>query len=365
KVNMGAETDVVHETVERLTPSLHRNDLLRLAHDLLRQGVLNGVARNEHPVLGVGGPTVEELSAHAALEHPRTGEDDARSPVVEVVHVDAFQVPYVSEAEGIPEVHLRPYPGVHHVGVRLVDPERARGHLAGVVDGDGLQVGMFLPVLVEDEEELLRPPQREDGYEAPTPAGHDPLDGPREPRLALGPRGVDLDAVGRLDDQHVGAGVVPGQLGGHEVTVLLHAVVAGVKDAPSADLNTAGKVEVDRLVIVDELDLVHAALQFGLGVEHVLGVELATGAPVLDGHEAEVVAEQQPNDCLRGMSHEDPAAEAGPLGEVGEARGVVQVEVRHEENVDGLGVDAVEEGKAGHSVVAGVDAAVQEDRRAT
>ncbi|EJK53086.1 hypothetical protein THAOC_27541, partial [Thalassiosira oceanica] len=112
------------------------------------------------------------------------------------------------------------------------------------------------------------------------------------------------------------------------------------------------------------LDLVHAALQFGLGVEHVLGVELATGAPVLDGHEAEVVAEQQPNDCLRGMSHEDPAAEAGPLGEVGEARGVVQVEVRHEEHVDGLGVDAVEEGKASHSVVAGVDAAVQEDRRA-
>lgn len=46
EVHMGAETDVVHEAVERLPPTLHRDDLLRLAHDLLRQGVLDGVARD-------------------------------------------------------------------------------------------------------------------------------------------------------------------------------------------------------------------------------------------------------------------------------------------------------------------------------
>ena len=166
------------------------------------------------------------------------------------------------------------------------------------------------------------------------------------------------------------------------MTVLLHAVVAGVQNAPSADLDvehgraqhvpgvervelqTAGKVQVDGLMIIYQLYLVHTALQLGLSVEHVLGIQLAAGAPVLDGHEAEVVAEQQPYDRLGGVGHEDPAAEARPLGEVGKARGVVQVEVRHEEDVDGLGVDAVEEGQAGHAVVAGVDTAVQEDRRA-
>lgn len=63
------------------------------------------------------------------------------------------------------------------------------------------------------------------------------------------------------------------------------------------------------------------------------------------------------------MSHEYPPPEARPLREVREAGGVIQVEVADENDVDFAGVDAVEEGEAGHAVVAGVDAAVQEDGR--
>mmetsp|Transcript_30698 Transcript_30698/g.64073 ORF Transcript_30698/g.64073 Transcript_30698/m.64073 type:complete len:101 (+) Transcript_30698:34-336(+) len=63
------------------------------------------------------------------------------------------------------------------------------------------------------------------------------------------------------------------------------------------------------------------------------------------------------------MSHEYPPPEARPLREVREAGGVIQVEVADEDNVHFAGVDAVEEGEAGHAVVARVDAAVEEDGR--
>ena len=78
---------------------------------------------------------------------------------------------------------------------RLVHAKRAGGELGGVVDGARLELRVSLPVLVEDEEELLRPAKREDGNQAPAAAADDGLDGLREALLAGLPGLVLLGAV--------------------------------------------------------------------------------------------------------------------------------------------------------------------------
>ena len=61
------------------------------------------------------------------------------------------------------------------------------------------------------------------------------------------------------------------------------------------------------------------------------------------------------------MRHEDSAAEAGPLGEVGQTGGMVQVEMRDQQHIDAFRFDPIEEGQTIETVIAGMDAAVEQD----
>ena len=92
-----------------------------------------------------------------------------------------------------------------------------------------MQLWMRLPVLVQDEQQLLRPPQRERGDEAPPAPPHDLVHRGREPVLPVLLLLVDVDAVGGLADEDVGTD--GGQLGGHQVAVLLAGEVARVQHA--------------------------------------------------------------------------------------------------------------------------------------
>lgn len=51
-------------------------------------------------------------------------------------------------------------------------------------------------------------------------------------------------------------------------------------------------------------------------------------------HKSDVVGKKHPHDGLGGVRAEYPPFEAGFLGEVRQARRVVQVEVRHKQKVD-------------------------------
>lgn len=174
---------------------------------------------------------------------------------------------------------------------------------------------MLAPILIQNQQQLLRPPQRKHGYETPPPSRDDPLDRARKPRFPLGPRRVNLHPVRALHDQQVGLDVILGQLRRHQVSVFLHAVVAGVENGPPADFDeehggaedvagvegvefeAGGEVEIDGLVVVDEFNFVDAGLQFSFGVEDVRvggGVVAAVvgGGGVsaaFHGHEAEVI----------------------------------------------------------------------------
>ena len=381
KVDVGGEGDVIDKAVEGLPPALQGDDLLGLVHNFLCEGVLHGITGDQDAVLGVRRPPVKELARHPRLQHPGRGEDDARAAIVEAVNVDTLEVADVLEGERVGHVHLRPDPRVHHVGVRLVHPQGPAGQFGGVPYRDALQMRVGLPVLVEDKEQLLGPAEGEDRDEAPASARHDPLHRPREARLPLGPGGVDLHPVRRFDHENVGLHV--GYFRRHEVPIVLHAVISRVQEGPAADLqqehgrpeDVAGvegteleRTDRDGLVIVDQLDPVAALHQLLLGVQDVgvvaAVVPASAARALLDGHEAEVVPQQQPDDRLGRVGHEDPAPESGPLGEVGETGGVVQMEVRDEEDVDALRLDPVEEGQAVEAVVAGVDAAVQQDGHA-
>ena len=92
---------------------------------------------------------------------------------------------------------------VHHVDVRLVDTHSLLGYLGRIIDGHVVQLGVRLPVLVEDQEQLLRAAERKDGDQAAPTALDDLVDGACEALLALLARLVDRGAVRRLGDEHV------------------------------------------------------------------------------------------------------------------------------------------------------------------
>mmetsp|Transcript_5403 Transcript_5403/g.17092 ORF Transcript_5403/g.17092 Transcript_5403/m.17092 type:complete len:263 (+) Transcript_5403:897-1685(+) len=156
-----------------LHAAVSSSDLVWLGHEFFCQRALDGVARDDDAVPRVRAPPVEELPGDAGLKHARRGEDDAGPDVVDVV--DGAHVGHVREPKRVPHVHLPPDVLVHHVDVRLVDAQRPGRELGGVEDGHAVQVAAPAPVLVQDQQQLLRAPEREDGDEAPPAALDDAL----------------------------------------------------------------------------------------------------------------------------------------------------------------------------------------------
>ena len=310
KVNVSREGDIIDETVQGLPATIQGHDLLGLVHNFLRQGILDGITGNQHAILWVGRPSVKELPGDSRLQHTGRGKDDARPPIIETIDIDRLEVANVPKGEGVGNIHLRADASIHHVGVRLIDAKSPTGQLGGVPDGDALQVRVGLPVLVKDQEQLLRPTEGKYWDEAPSTTRYDPLHRSREPRLPFRPRGVNLHSVGGLHHEDVGLDV--GNFCRHEMAIVFHAVITGVEEGPAANLqqehgrseDVAGVegAELERpdrygLVVVDQLDLVAALGQFLLGVQNVgivvlVVVSAATAAAgaLLDRHEAEVIS---------------------------------------------------------------------------
>ncbi len=349
KVDVSREGYVDHFGIEGLSSSLERDHFLGRIHDFLGQRIFDGITGDQASILGIGGPSIEQLSRDAGLEHAGRGEDDRGSSIVKGIDVDGFEVLYVGEVEGVAQVHLRSDASIHHIGIGLVDPQGPTGHFGRVVDGDGVQVRVVPPVLVEDEEELLRPAEGKDGNETSAAATHDRLDRPGEDGLPLQARLVHLHPVGALHDEHVRLDAR--DLRRHEMAVFFHGVVPRVQHRASPDLDEKhgraedvarvqrveleAAVEGDGLVVVDEFDLVHARLQLRLGVQHVVaaagaGVGVVRCRGLFHRHQPQVIPQQQPGHGLGRVRHEDPALEPRPLRKVRQAGRMVQMEMRNQ-----------------------------------
>ena len=152
------------------------------------------------------------------------------------------------EYERIFDRDLPPISLLHGVDESLVDSHALLDQAGGVVDGDVGELGVRGPVLVQDQQQLLRAAEREQGDETAAAARHDTLHRAREPRLSVLPLLVDVRAVSALRDQDVVAD--GGNLRGHEVPVLLAAEVPGVEDLDARDLEHehGGAEDVARVV---------------------------------------------------------------------------------------------------------------------
>ena len=95
---------------------------------------------------------------------------------------------------------------------------------------------MLLPVLFEDEQELLRHADREDGEQGAAAAVQDARDGFHEGRFALGARDVCADAERRFGNQAVNFEAF-GDCCRDQVPVVLAAIVAGEEDVEAGDFD--------------------------------------------------------------------------------------------------------------------------------
>jgi len=170
---------------------------------------------------------------------------------------------------------------------------------------------------------------------------------------------VDLHAVRALHNEQIG--LLLGPFGRHEVAIVLHAVISRVKDAATSNVDPehAGAQDVtgvegvkgqtgpqsDNRVEVDQLDLVNAGLQFGFRVQHVFVFG------VFHLQQAQIVSEQEPQDRLGGVRHEDASPKARALRKVRQRGGVIEVKVRHETHVNLVQFDAIQKRETIQAVV--------------
>jgi hypothetical protein len=117
--------------------------------------MFHGIAGNDDTILGIRGPTIKQLARNTALQHTRGSKDDRRPRVIETLDINGLEVLYEMEMKGIANVHLGPNPDVHHVGIGLIDAERARGQFAGVPNGYVLQLRIGLPIFIQDQQQFL------------------------------------------------------------------------------------------------------------------------------------------------------------------------------------------------------------------
>mmetsp|Transcript_45903 Transcript_45903/g.55237 ORF Transcript_45903/g.55237 Transcript_45903/m.55237 type:complete len:286 (-) Transcript_45903:280-1137(-) len=249
-IHVRAERYVFDQAIEGLASSFQGYHFLGLVHDFLREGVFNGVSRDHDPVLGLGAPAVEQLPANPILQHPGGGKHHTRPAIIESLQIDASEISNVPEFERIPDIHLGANPHVHHVGVGLVHPQSPRGEFGRVPNGDLLEMGVLRPVFIENQEELLRPTEGKHGYEAFATTGDNLIDRFGESTFPFLTRLVDLHPVRGFHNQHIrpqrltpytaprnSLGNLVGNLGLHQMPIVLHAIIPRVQHGPSPDLN--------------------------------------------------------------------------------------------------------------------------------
>ena len=179
-------------------PARHR---LAVAENLPGQRPLNRKVADDDAVLGVAAPRLEQVAGQTRLQHRRRGEYHARPDVVQAGRVRKVVDVVEHERVGLLErgFHVR----VEHVYVRLIHRHRPLRERRRLVYGHPFQLRMLDPVVLQDQQHLLRAAQGDDRQEHLTPACQHPVDHVREPALSLLPRRVRRHAVGGLDDDDV------------------------------------------------------------------------------------------------------------------------------------------------------------------
>ena len=209
--------------------------------------------------------------------------------------LDILQDPWV-----VTSIRLLLHVFAAHVCVGLKDPQALRGHGRVVVDGDPVQVRVSLPVVLKNEQQLLRPTQSEDGKETLSTLPDDLMHGIREAMFPLLSRLVVLDPVGGLHDEDMDA--QPWYLGLGQMSVLLAAVVARVQDTNPTDVDqehrgaenvpstVARKFDATKLFLLVEIDefyLLHCLIDVGGPEDLVLSGNLAHSRIVVPQHAAD------------------------------------------------------------------------------
>lgn len=156
-------------------------DVLWLLHNLLRHRALDTVTGDDDAVLVAGRPSFQKLAAHTVLQHTRTGQHDTAAnilkPIKTLERPDEPKIPRstttgcvarglgLSCTLGIQALDVI----VHGARVCLVHHHALLGEVAGIVDGEILEIGVLAPVLVKNEEELLGTTKGKDRHQH-TPA---------------------------------------------------------------------------------------------------------------------------------------------------------------------------------------------------
>jgi len=153
------------------TPRHHRVYKLRLTHNHLRHRTLNTISRNYHYIFRLRRPSFKQLPARPILHHTRRRQHNAGSYIIKAL--EAAQATHKAEvpgscvadfAAGLCFRHAlleEALDVVIHCGdVRLVHDHAFSRQTTCVVDWYFLVFGMLGPVFVEDEEDLLRAPER-------------------------------------------------------------------------------------------------------------------------------------------------------------------------------------------------------------
>mmetsp|Transcript_95855 Transcript_95855/g.293178 ORF Transcript_95855/g.293178 Transcript_95855/m.293178 type:complete len:323 (-) Transcript_95855:72-1040(-) len=322
----------------------------------MRQRAIDGVARHDDPVPLVGRPHLEQLPRCPALHHPRRREDDARSHVGLLAHepVPLWHVLDILEGPRIlTPVCLLLNLLAAHVGVRLEDPQAFCSHGRIVIYRDVAQVRVALPIIFQDQQNLLRPAEREDRQQALPALPHDLVHGVREAPLALLARLVRHDTIRGLHYEHVHAHVR--DLGLRQMPVDLPAVIASIQHSNATDVDhehrgpehmaRAITRELDALVLplvmeVHQLDAPHGLIDVRRAEDLVLRRDFA---------DAGVVVPQHPAYRPGGVRHEHFALEIRPVDEVRDRPGVVEVEVRDQQHIHLGRVDVVEIRQRAHA----------------
>jgi hypothetical protein len=108
------------------------------------------------------------------MHQPGTSQHHTRSIVLPLLYVPQMRDMLELERVLVPR-ERGPDRGVHRVNVRLVDLHALSSEVRSVVDGDGVQIGVAGPELVEDEEDLDGGTGDKDGEETAATAANNLL----------------------------------------------------------------------------------------------------------------------------------------------------------------------------------------------
>mmetsp|Transcript_31169 Transcript_31169/g.74091 ORF Transcript_31169/g.74091 Transcript_31169/m.74091 type:complete len:627 (+) Transcript_31169:171-2051(+) len=299
----------------------------------------DAVAReDDHVELGRR-PALEDLEGGPPVQHAGGREEDAGPGAV-----DEGAVPLLHAAKAkrvalrVARLDLLARPADEQLIVEVGLGSHPRGEVDWHVEVHPL------PVLVEEDAELLSAPEREHRYEH-LPAVRNRLVDLREEVPLAGALGVaDARPVGRLGHEEVRP--QPVDVGRPEVPVGRHVVVPCVDDALRSDAevkhgraeDVPGVVGADLhvladahgLVQVDAAHLLHAVRYVSIGEQ----LDLAT--PV-NQNLSEVFKHYRYN-CSRWVCHKDGTIITTDLREVRESSAVVKVKVRYNHCIHGLRV---------------------------